>query len=189
MSGTEPQPTATNEDPADAAPEQVDEQVAANVRMLREQAGLSLAAFAEKVAEFGWQCAPQTLHRIETRRRKVTAGEADLLARALGTTLTQLTWPDEASNTVNFINMFTGRADGAYERIAGATGQLLFARAHLERAVASARARGIDDQEHVREALTEAVAALENATPERAVETGRQDYADNYPEGAPDAES
>lgn len=169
------------EDDGSQEPGDVDSRVAVGIRALREKSGMSQADLAGRMAAAGWRWHPQTIHRIESGQRKVTVGEAEALARILGTSLTRLTWPDPASSVVNFLSTFTGRADSAFERIASATGELLFARDHLGRGIAEARKRGIDGQEHVREALAGAEAALEHATPERAVETGREDYARDYP--------
>jgi transcriptional regulator with XRE-family HTH domain len=155
----------------------VDAQFAANILARRKEMNLTQDQLADQMRKAGFaHYRPQTVHRDENGQRKIGVGEAEAYSRILETSLAQLTWPDPVSNAVDFISMFTGRADEAYEQIASATGALLFARAHLERAAAEAKERGTDGHQQVRDALAEAAAALENATPERAVETGREDY-------------
>lgn len=177
MSDSQKQPATPDDTDEAFTPGSVDAWFAANIRRRRDELDMTLADVAEKMAEaVGRRYHVQIASRNELGQRKIPIGEAEAYARILETSLTQLTWPDPVSNTVNFINMFTGRADAAFERIASATRELLFALDHVKRGVADAQKQGISEQEHVREALTEAAAALENATPERAVEVGKQDY-------------
>ncbi len=143
---------------------------------------MSQADLAGKMTELGWHYYAQTVHRVESGQRKVPVGEAVALAEVLGTSLTRLTQPDPASNTASFILMFTGRADGAYEQIAAGTHALLFARDHIERGIEAAEKQDADS-ERLRDAIAEGRAALEHATPEAAVKTGREDYARDYGDG------
>jgi transcriptional regulator with XRE-family HTH domain len=156
----------------------VDDQVAANIRRHREAAGLSQADLAAEMSRLGWPYHPQTVHRIEQGSRKVPVGEAAALAEILGVSLAGLTWPDPVSDTVAWFGLFTARADQAYEKIAEGTRDLLFAAAQLRRGIGEAEDRGLATQDDVREALEEARARIENATPARAQEHGRESYAE-----------
>lgn len=144
---------------------------------------MSLADVAREMTEVGVKRAPQTVHKDESGQRKIGIGEAEAYARVLKTTIAQLVLPDAESSTLAWFGNFLGRADSAFEDIAAGTRRLLFARDHLERGIESAEKRELDGQERVREMIREAQAALENATPEKAVETGRQDYERDYEDG------
>ena len=183
MSDARQQPSSADDSTDDAglphfAPGVIDDWVAANIRVHREQLDMSQADVAEKMAALGWKYYPQTVHRIESGQRKVTVGEAQALARIFNTTVDGLTWPDLAKNAAAWFDMFTDRADEAFTKIAVQVRELLFAREHLAQGVADAEQRGIGNQETVRQSLERARATLDNATPETAVEVGRADYGE-----------
>lgn len=154
----------------------IDEWVAWNVRIRRENLGMSQADLAQKMAALGWKYYPQTVHRIESGQRKVTIGEAEALARIFSTTVDTLTWPDMVTHTAAWFGVFIGRADAAFEQIAAQARELLFDREHLERALAEVERRKIGDQDGVREVADDARSVLERAAPEQAVEVGRGEY-------------
>ena len=162
--------------PASPAAGVIDEWVAWNVRLHRENRGWSQADLAQKMAADGWKYHPQTVHRVEAGQRKVTIGEAEALARIFGTTIDSLTWPDMVTHTSAWLGMFTARADAAFEQIASQTRELLFDREHLERALAEIGRRGISDHEDVLGPIDEARSVLADAAPEQAVEAGREQY-------------
>lgn len=175
-----------------SAPGVIDEWVAWNVRFHRDDRGMSQADLAEKMAALGWKYHPQTIHRIESGQRKVTVGEAEALARIFGTTVDRLTWPDMMTHTVAWLSLFTDRANMAYGRIVEQAHELLFNRAHLERALAEVAGRGIaagldagEPPETLQQAVADARDVLDGATPERAVQDGREDY-DQWRAGAAD---
>lgn len=161
-------------------PGSVDEQVAANLREFREKLGWSQDDLAEKMTAAGEKYWRQTVHRNETGQRKISVGELAALAHVLGVSVSRLMQPAIEHNTVAWFDRFTASANAAFEDIAAATGQLLFARAHLEEGIEDARKRGLDERERVRAAIADARAVLEHGTPERAVQTGREDYARGY---------
>lgn len=160
-----------------------DARFAANMRARREELGMSLADVAREMTAAGVKRAPQTVHKDESGQRKIGVGEADAYARVLKTTITRLTQPDPASNTAAFIDMFTGRADSAWEQIASWTAALLFARDHIKRGIESAEKQGADAG-RLADAVTEGRAALENATPEAALRAGYEDYARDHGDGS-----
>jgi transcriptional regulator with XRE-family HTH domain len=166
--------------PPPIAPGVIDEWVAWNVRMHRENRGWSQADLAEKMAALGWKYHPQTVHRVESGQRKVTIGEAEALARLFSTTVDALTWPDMVTHTSAWLDTFTSRADLAFNEIGVQTRELLFDREHLERALAQVEQRGLgeqaDEDSFLTERINDARAALETATPEEAVQMGREEY-------------
>lgn len=168
-----------------AAPGVIDEWVAWNIRLHRENHGWSQAELAQKMAARGWKYYPQTVHRVEQGQRKVTIGEAEALARLFGTTVDSLTWPDMVTQTSAWLGMFAARADAAFEQIVAQVRELLFDREHLERALAEIGRQGIGEHGDVRAQVSDARSVLNDAAPEQAVETGRQQYAD-WREGAPE---
>lgn len=154
----------------------IDDWVAWNVRLRREDLGLSQAELAQKMAALGWKYHPQTVHRIEQGQRKVTVGEAEALARIFSITVDALTWPNMVTHTAAWFGVFIGRADAAFERITAQTRELLFDREHLERALAEVERRKIGDQDGVREVADDARSVLDKTEPEQAVEVGREEY-------------
>lgn len=71
--------------------DQIDQNVAENVRRLREQAGLKQADLVAQLRENGladWH--PTTLSRTESGERPIRLAEAHVLAQALGTSVEEL---------------------------------------------------------------------------------------------------
>jgi transcriptional regulator with XRE-family HTH domain len=163
------------------APGVVDEWVAANIRLLREQSGMSQADLAEKMSALGWRFHPQTLHRIEAGQRKVTAGEADALARVLGATIERITRPEIVAGMMDEMHALAGRADEAVGQLVNWTRELLITRANMVLVAKSARERGVADDEPVREGLRHLEATLDYATLESAAEAGRDRFRRDYP--------
>lgn len=179
------EPQQADDNPPQAAAGVIDEWVAWNIRIRRENLGWSQADLAGKMAALGWKYHPQTVHRIESGQRKVTIGEAEALARIFSTTVDRLTWPDMATHTAAWLGVFTARADAAFEQIVTQARELLFDREHLERALAEIERLGIGDREGVREVLEDARSVLEKAPPEQAVEVAREEYGE-WRQSAPD---
>lgn len=179
-----------NDNPPQAAAGVIDEWVAWNIRIRREGLGLSQADLAKVMADLGWKWHPQTVHRVESGQRKVTIGEAEALARLLGITVDALTWPDVVTHTAAALGTFTELADLAAAKIAEKARELLIGRERLERTLAEVERMGTGEQDGIREAVAEALAALELDTPELAVEDGRRQFAEflrNAPDDARDA--
>lgn len=167
------------------SPGLTDQRVAANVRSRREEIGLSQADLAARMAAIGWPYHPQTVSRVESGARKVSIGEGEALAGILGVTLGELTWPDPVTNVIAWFDMFTSAADEAYGQIARGVRDLLFARAQLERGVATADAHGLGEQEDVLQAVADARDRLRESTPDRAAEQGMRDYGQWFGDTAP----
>lgn len=70
--------------------------VGANVKTLREAAGLTFRALSERLAGLGRQMLPSGLHRLEQGRRRIDADELVALALALGVTPNRLLLPPDA---------------------------------------------------------------------------------------------
>jgi transcriptional regulator with XRE-family HTH domain len=187
VTGTRDEPEqADDKDPTGPAQAGViDEWVAWNIRIRRENLGWSQADLGKEMTALGWKWYPQTVHRVESGQRKVTIGEAEALARIFSTTVDTLTWPDMVTHTAAWFGVFISRADAAFEQIAAQARELLFDREHLERALTEVERIGIGDRDGVREVTDDARSVLDKADPEQAVEAGRQEYEAWRP-GAPD---
>jgi transcriptional regulator with XRE-family HTH domain len=173
------EPAQADDSPAgtpQAGPGVIDEWVAWNIRIRRENLGWSQADLAKAMAALGWKYHPQTVHRIESGQRKVTIGEAEALARIFSVTVDALTWPDMMTHTAAWFGAFIERADTAFEQIIAQTRELLFAREHLKRAIAEVEGRGIAGRDEVRGAVAGARSVLESTDPEQAVEAGCGDH-------------
>ncbi|MFX4294079.1 helix-turn-helix transcriptional regulator [Streptomyces bohaiensis] len=68
----------------------VEQLFAVRLRDRRIEDGLTQAELADRVAALGGQLYQQTIAKIETGARSIKLGEADVLARALGTTVGDL---------------------------------------------------------------------------------------------------
>lgn len=169
------------------SPRVIDERVVANIRMLREKAGLTLEKFSAKVDALGWKCSPQILNRIELGQRKLSAGEADTLARALGVPYERLTRPEAVAGATEELRSLSGRADEAFGESVTWLRELELVRANVELAMQTAKRLGLDADEGVREALRHAAAVLEYATAENAVAAGRERFRADFPALASEA--
>jgi len=161
-----------------------DERFAANVRDLRESQGKSQADVARLMAEHGWPYHPQTVQRIEAGHRKVSVGEAEALARILGTTVDRLTFPGPAAKAAGLLDAHLGRARESWAQIGEAAKALLIARVALTRTLADVEAAGFHDSAQIRALSQQAREILETAIPERAVDAARQDHERQFPADA-----
>lgn len=163
-----------------------DEQFAVNIRETRERKGMSQADLADQMRERGWRWHPQTVQKVEAGHRNVRVGEAEALARIFGTTMERLTWPGTVASAAALLDMSMGRAQGAWERIAGETATLLWNLAQLQTTVGEAERSDCLGSAEIRELVTEAKTVLQ-ITPEDAVRHGRADHEQLLADG--DAEA
>lgn len=70
-----------------------DVRFAQNMREARKRAGMSMSELAQRLTELGFACSQQIIDKIENQGRKVSLGEANRIARALGTTADALSRP------------------------------------------------------------------------------------------------
>ena len=153
-----------------------DEQFAANVRDERERKQMSQADLAARMRERGWSWHPQTVQKIEAGHRKVSVGEAEALARLLGTTMERLTWPGRAASAAAFLDAINGRAISAWGQVESWTSTLMYSQWQLGITADEAERAGFYGMAEIREMVTEARDVL-TWTPEGAVESGRKDFA------------
>ena len=181
MTDAEP-PATTSDEPQSLPPAVTDEQFAVRLREERERKHWSQADVARLMGgpERGWH--PQTVQKIESGHRKVSVGEAKALAGIFGTTMDRLTWPGRAASAAGLLDIFTGRAESAWEQIAAWTATLLWAQGQLGTTVGEAEAADCLGSQRIRELADGARKAIE-MTPEAAVETGRKDHARMRAEG------
>ena len=180
---TDTEPPANDRDGRPSMPAGLaDEQFAVNIRETRERKGMSQAALAAEMAERGWSWHPQTVQKAEAGQRHVRVGEAEALARILGTTIERLTWPGQEASAAALLDTMTGRAESAWEQIARWTATLEYAKYQLEVTIAETEQADCFGSARVREILAGAKNAFALA-PETAVETGRQDHARMIKEG------
>lgn len=133
-----------------------DEWLAANVRERRTALGLSQGEIARRMADLGWPWYQQTVRRIEQGSRKAVAGEAQALARILGTTVDRLMMPGREASIAGLLEMKTHSAIDAWENIAGWTASLEAAQHHLAHTIAEAEGSPYRDSPLVAGLLTEA---------------------------------
>lgn len=70
--------------------DRIDEQFGPSVRLLRLDRGMSQDELASAVSKFGYPVSQATVGKIERGDRKVSVGEAEAIARALGTSSSAL---------------------------------------------------------------------------------------------------
>jgi transcriptional regulator with XRE-family HTH domain len=177
MTDTEP-PETTGEPPPPA--EAADVQFAANLREERERRRISKAEFARRMRELGHSWFPQTVQKIEAGHRKVRVGEAEAVARILGTSMDRLTWPTQVASAAWLLDTAMARAQKSWNDIARRTATLLWALGQLQTAVTEMEDRDCLGSGEIRKLVTEAALFLE-MNPEDAVEAGRGDFGSFLP--------
>src|SRR5208283_4617751 len=89
---------------ADETPELTEERFAANLRAVRDAAGMSQGRLADEMAARGWPWRQQTVTRVENGRRMVRLGEAKAVAEILETSLDRLTQPTGEMRVVELLS-------------------------------------------------------------------------------------
>jgi transcriptional regulator with XRE-family HTH domain len=154
----------------DEAPELTEQRFAANLRVFREERGMSQGRLAEEMAARGWPWRQQTVTRVETGRRMVRLGEAKAVAEILETSLDMLTMRTDEARIIESLTDLIRRVKGSYRMIAGLTDELLRAREAL-RTHPIVIAADPSEGSRVRELVAEAL-GVQELTPESAVEQG-----------------
>lgn len=147
----------------------VEARFAANLRRLRETAGISQVALAEEMSRRGWPWRQQTVTRIESGKRLVRLGEAKSVADILRTTIDRLTEPTPGARIAEALIGQAAQARTAWKWIADGTAQLLEARA----AIQSLNPDGRESASvRVAQAAEEGSWVLRSLTPDGAVSDG-----------------
>jgi transcriptional regulator with XRE-family HTH domain len=154
----------------DEAPELTEQRFAANLRVFREERGMSQGRLAEEMAARGWPWRQQTVTRVETGRRMVRLGEAKAVAEILETSLDMLTMRTDEARIIESLTDLIRRVKGSYRMIAGLTDELLRAREAL-RTHPIVIAADPSESPRVRELVAEAL-DVQALTPEGAVAQG-----------------
>lgn len=136
------------------------ERFAANVRRLREAAGLSQGEVARRMAGRDWPYYQQTVARVEDGRRKPGIGEAQALASILGATVEQMTLPGEEAEAVIVLERAAESAERAWLQIALSANDLLSAQRDIRRVTDAARAADWYGSDSVRRLAEGAAQAL-----------------------------
>jgi FtsZ-interacting cell division protein YlmF len=156
--------------PDDEAPELTEQRFAANLRVIREERGVSQGRLAEEMTARGWPWRQQTVTRVETGRRMVRLGEAKAVAEILETSLDMLTMRTDEARTIEYLAGLIRKVKASYCLIASATTELLRAREAL-RANPAVAAGGAGESSRVLELVDEA-RDVQQLTPEDAVLQG-----------------
>ena len=125
----------------------VDDNVATNVRYVREARGLSQDELAQRMAERGFGFTQATIWKIESRQRPVKISEVV----ALGDALELLTWTEltaRPENNRHYVDLqvVNRRAFQAYEALKAAAKDYHDTRIEVLVAVRQARDAGLDTQ-------------------------------------------
>lgn len=158
----------------DETPELTEERFAANLRAVREAAGMSQGRLAEEMTARGWPWHQQTVTRVENGRRMVRLGEAKAVAEILETSLDRLTQPTGEMRVIELLSEWTHQARTAWLAIKESTVRLLNAKGNLRSHPAVAGAEPAS--ERVLEALLDA-RHVQQLTPEGAVVQGVAEMA------------
>jgi transcriptional regulator with XRE-family HTH domain len=153
--------------------EPADERFGANLRQLREKAGMSQSALAAAMRKRGHKWYQQTVGRVEDGQQSARIGEAEDLAVILKTSVDRLTWTTEEASAGILLDMTTARASTAWGQIKAWTADLLHAQYQLGVSIGEAEQAGCYGSDRIRGIAREARAAL-TRTPESAVDAGRE---------------
>ena len=154
----------------DGAPELTEQRFATNLRVFREERGMSQGRLAEEMTARGWPWRQQTVTRVETGRRTVRLGEARAVAEVLETSLDMLTIRTDEARVIESLTGLIRRVKASYRLIAGSTYELLRARETL-REHPIVRAADPAEPSRVRELVGEA-GDVQQLSPESAVTQG-----------------
>lgn len=121
----------------DGRGESAEERFAANLRTLRERAGMSQAALAAAMAGRGRPWHQSTVYRVESGKQPVSFGEAMDLAGILRTSLDRFTWSSPEAGETEFVYAAGTRVRISCEEVAAAVCRLLADVAAAQRVLAS----------------------------------------------------
>jgi transcriptional regulator with XRE-family HTH domain len=120
----------------DAESGSADERLAWNLRMLREQAGISQKAVAEAMTEKGHPWHQSTVYRVESGKQAVSFGEATDLAAILGTAIDRFTWTSHEAISTEYVTSRARKVRQSARSAADAIVVLLAALTVAEQALA-----------------------------------------------------
>lgn len=160
--------------------ESADVRLGLNVRALRERKGMSQAELVKQMRERGHRWHQQTATRVEAGEQPVRFAELESLAQILGTTLDRLSWNSGEANAAEYLY---GR--GANIRRSGHAVSDAVLRLLLDLAAGRQAAEQLaaDEREHVTEARTDLLGALEEWDLPEAVGHGEDRYEELREEG------
>lgn len=162
--------------PGDEAPELIEQRFVANLRVVREERGISQGCLAGEMAARGWPWRQQTVTRVETGRRMVRLGEAQAVAEILGTSLDVLMMGTGQARIIEHLADLIRKARASHRLIAVATIELLRAR-ELLRTNPVVVVGGDGESSQVLQVVAEA-RDVQHLTPEGAVAQGIAQAAD-----------
>jgi transcriptional regulator with XRE-family HTH domain len=167
-------------------PESTDDRFAANLRALRERAGLSQSALADAMTGHGHAWHQQTVDRVESGRQAVRFREAVDLAAILRTSTDRFTWSSPEASATEFVYSAGSRLRQQYEITADAVCRLIADSATAERV---AGAHKDSEWERVREAVRDVTARVEAYDLDAAIGEGIRRYEERFEgEGGDDAQ-
>jgi FtsZ-interacting cell division protein YlmF len=123
--------TASGDDEQVPARELTERRFAANLRFMRELAGLSQVSFARQMRGRDWPWRQQTVTRVESGQRLIRLGEAQAAAEILNTTIDRLTGPTDEMRDLELLAGWIRDARFAWRMISRGTSFLLNARRNL----------------------------------------------------------
>ena len=165
--------------------EPADETIGVNVKLLREQAGLSQSELAAEMTKRGIPWYQQTVGRVEGGKQQVRAAELAVLAKILRTSMERFMWTGPEANATEYVYGAGGRLKRQYEMVAEAVKMLLIDGASAERVVAS---QAGSEYEHVQQARADVAIWLGECTLENAVNAGIDSYMEMYEDTGDDEE-
>lgn len=153
--------------------ETTNERLGRNMRVLREQKGMSQSALAAAMSARGHAWHQQTVARTETAAQPLKADELFDLAAILVTSLDRFTWTSPEASAVGLLRNSATAARTAWETIANSVPQLLAA---LTAAEARARQFRSDPSARVREECEDILARISELGLDGAIAEGVRRY-------------
>jgi transcriptional regulator with XRE-family HTH domain len=159
--------------------ETTDERFGANVRILRERAGLSQSALAAGMTERGHPWHQQTVGRVEAGRQSLRAGELEALADILRTSIDRFTWGSAEASETEFVYRAGARLNQRYEAVAEAVTHLIAEGVIAERVTEQHKG---SEHERVREACEDVARRAEEYSLQAAIDAGIWRYQERLEE-------
>jgi transcriptional regulator with XRE-family HTH domain len=163
-----------------------------NLRLLREEKGMSQSEVARQMSERGHPWHQSTVYRVEQGKQEASYSEARDLAAILRTSMERFSWTGPEANGTAYVYAAGARLHQNYEQVAEAVEHLLRTRAAAERVLDQFKD---SEYERVQEARADVAARMEDYDLEYAIQLGEWRYAnrgreeEDTDDGEPDEEA
>jgi transcriptional regulator with XRE-family HTH domain len=154
-----------------------EERFASNLKLMREEAGLTQAALAREMTRSGYRWHQATVYKVENGERQIQLGEAREVARIFGTRLDDMLVAPAGGRVERQLEYDVNRYKHAFDRTAWQVVDFADARRALTQSLDAARSLASESAE-MQTKIKAAELLLHSLTDEMAFETGSRAVSD-----------